>query len=930
MKKNIIYLSLFILPSMAFAVTYTGKVDLENITVNDGDIFFSELQTSNNVLVGKEGNTKAINLNANSGITVKLDSKIGNTIPSAIFLKDGLEHNLGGKTKIYVDSHHWGYGIDIANSKINATNLSIIGNHIDNPTGGEWYYGAGAINAKGSEINLGDNSYLQGGEQKAIEHGLGVVILKDQSKLTANQLHIKGMGTQNGLSIDNSDADLGQGSTVEAGFTGVYLHGNANFKADNLSIVMSDVSRLDPIGKNDEGAGINVNHPGSSADLGNNSKIMTHGKNSHGAYLFDGKLTAKNLTINALGQESVGLKSLGGKAGLDGGVLHSEHSAAIQGENGSLGGGAPGTHLKLNDFQISANGNVAVYMAQKAKLDLKNSTITSGESTKFSVYGSTESILNLENTQIDSTLNNNAVSLLATSGSNINLSGNNDIRSNLFAMISDQNTTKINQEGKLNSKGNIQAQNGGSIQLNTSANSLITGQVISSPTSTINWQGAGTVWNVTDSSRLNDLALDKDSQINLAYSSNNNDIAIHNLSGEALWHFKINFDNNTSDTLHVTGTSKGNHKVALVNNGSMRTNGTEKKDIIFTADGVATFQVDKDYELGGYLYTVQRKGKDANSPIWEVASKGRETTPITKKTIGTVVSNYYLNLAEQEHLQRRMSTLRDNPEANGVWARTYHGKYTSFQDKHLDGFGMKYSGIQIGFDHVLQPRGNDIWMLGGSLNYTDSKQDYKNGDGKQKSYSLAAYATYFNADNWYIDLYGKISKYDNKLDMRDTVGMRVNGSGNGRALTASAEIGKRFYLTNDTDKQLYIEPNAQVVVSRLHSDSIRNSNGLIVDFDNQTSVISRLGAKFGYNLQNSSTPINFYGKLSALHEFNGKQKYYLNGSREELRLAGTWLEYGVGANVTLKKDHNVFFEVIGNKGKKFNRYDLNIGYRYVF
>lgn len=483
--------------------------------------------------------------------------------------------------------------------------------------------------------------------------------------------------------------------------------------------------------------------------------------------------------------------------------------------------------------------------------------------------------------------------------------------------------------GKSEILGDINATGRSVIALDTTQGSAVTGAINAKGAANISWGGTGATWNVTNNSNLNSLSFDKDSLVNLAYSDQYNDVKVNDLSGEAFWKFKISFDDDLSDTLHVTGKSEGKHKVGIVNNGSEKTNGTEKKDIIFTQDGIATFTADKEYELGGYLYTVQRKDKDENSPVWEIASTGK-TSPITEVNIASVVSNYLLNLAEQEHLQRRMSTIRNNPEANGLWMRTFHGKFDSFKQPQLKNFDMDYSGIQMGLDRVIDREDNNLLMLGGSLNYTDAKQNYESGKGKQKSYSLALYGTYFNEDNWYTDLYAKYSNYRNKLNMRDTENVNVDGKGDGYSLTASAELGKRYYYDELKENKIYVEPNAQLAVSQIHSDSISNSNGLLVKFDNQTSTIARVGYNVGYDVMNITNPVTLYGRVNFAHEFNGKQKYYLNGSPETLKLADSWIEFGVGARATFKKDHNLFFEFSHNNGNRFDKNDLNLGYRYTF
>src|SRR5699024_2116542 len=189
-------------------------------------------------------------------------------------------------------------------------------------------------------------------------------------------------------------------------------------------------------------------------------------------------------------------------------------------------------------------------------------------------------------------------------------------------------------------------------------------------------------------------------------------------------------------------------------------------------------------------------------------------------SVNAVVGNYLLNLAEQEQLSDRMSSLLGLSSDYGVWGRVYGGKFKSFDSAYLQGFSMKYSGLQLGLDHQIAATENGVWYIGGSVAYTSSDQDYRRGDGKQKSYSGTLYATYADDADWYVDLYLKYAHYRNKLDVLDSVGTNVTGRHNNNGFTLSAEVGKRFKF----DNQFYMEPSAQLIYGHVGSNKIHNSN----------------------------------------------------------------------------------------------------------
>ncbi|MBT0394269.1 autotransporter outer membrane beta-barrel domain-containing protein [Morganella morganii subsp. morganii] len=781
----------------------------------------------------------------------------------------------------------------------------------------------------GDIVEVKENGYAVSGYNIPLNFQGGNINVKlDNSKYNGTAYGIKLSGKQK--------HDLGNGSVITlrslSGGSGLYLE-NGELKSDNLEINAESLS--------EKGSANGIYAKGANLNLGSNSKITVNNLKktttswSDSAAIFldnSSVLNANNIELNANGSTSGILMLDGSQANLGAGsVINTGVMGVALLDDSNNKFEANGLTVNLNavpGFDSGKNSDIraGIYVndGYSNKAELKNTHISNKGDGSFGVllHGGT---LTAENLSIISE-GEKAYAVQTDLHSIANINGHTEIQGDIAAY----------QYSKINLVTNRSEQ----------SQTVITGSIRENGRSQINWSGTDSVWNVTGNSNLGKLSLSDNSVVDFTHSTEYNNVSVKKLDGAALWNFKVNFDNNTSDTLRVSGTSKGAHQVGLVNDGSMNTNGTETKDIIFTTDGVATFTAVHDYEFGGYLYTVQRKDNDPDSTIWEVASVGKvppgdkippeedkpsegTKTPVAKTSVNTVVGNYYLNLAEQENLQRRMSSLRNNPEGSGLWARTYHGKFDSFQSGTLDKFDMNYSGVQVGFDHILQPESADYWMLGGSLNYTDSSQDYSNGDGDQKSYSFAGYATYLSESEWYADFYGKYSYYDNKLDMRDTAGMQVNGSGNGYSLTASAELGKRIYILNQKEKTFYVEPNAQMTLSHISSNDINNSNGLKVKFDNQLSTIGRVGVNTGYNIH-STSPVTVYGKINIAHEFNGEQVYYLNNSRERLMLAGSWVEYGAGADITLDKQHLLFIEYTGSNGSKFNQNDFNLGYRYLF
>lgn len=887
----------------AIGESYNKRIDLKDIILKNNDSV--TVVGEREAIFAGASNLNPIDLGAGK-IEVKFTAATG-TVSNAIQLQDGLTHNLGVGTKVTGIGDYELNAVYLEGTNFLADSLIIDVSSNKNSNG---IYASSNAN-----VNLGNGSKIDiENKRDSAVWNTATAIYLSNSKLEANDLTLNAKGLSSGVILDGgSHVDLGSNSIINAGFMGVLMQGDNVFKANQITINLNRAYNISA----DISAAIHSNNGNNSFDLGSNSKINVVGDDANAINLYSGEIKANNINIKTEGNNATAILLENAKAEFNGATITTTSGIAAKVDKKS--------EFLINDSNIETNNSNTLLALAEAKIFANNLNIVTGDKNTTAIYSS-DSEINIKGSNINTSTAGNA--LYAINQGIIKLDGNNLIITgrDKTALHASGNASAINQQGKLNLVGDILATNNAHITLATDAQSVVTGQVSSSTSGVINWTGNNTQWNMTKSSVLNNLNLSNNSHVNLAHAANYSQLEVNNLSGNSLFTFKIDLVGNQSDSLHVLNTSAGQHKVALVNNGAANTTGAERKDIIFTQDGVANFSSDKDYELGGYLYKVRRKNDDPNSTIWEVAGTKDKTNP-SEGSLASVVSNYLLNLAEQENLQKRMGELRNNPNEYGAWVRSYTGKFNSFSSRQLKGFDMDYSGIQLGVDGKLTENANGAWFLGAGVSYTGSNQDYKFGSGKQKSTSFALYGSYLSEDDWYLDMYAKYSKYRNKLDVRDSIGQKVKGTGNNNSYTLSVEAGKRYYLYED--KKFYIEPNAQLTTTQLSASTIKNSNGLRVKFDHQVSTVVRGGSNVGY-LIDGDAPINLYAKVNLARETDGKQVYYLNGSREKINFSGNWVELGIGAHAQVNDNHHLFFELNNNIGKRFDKYDANIGYRFTF
>lgn len=895
---------LICIPSAVFALPYNNTIDLSNHNINSGDEF--EFSGTSVGIKGNAGNTSPLYLPGGS-IKAKLDYT-GNDLSSIIELRDGLNHNLGSGSTLSIATKEENQAVLLISSNLNLDNARLTSSSTNGIATGIWAYN--------SKIDLGQNSTIVSSSNLSVPvvNDNAGVVLRD-STFKAKNLTVIGNNLSAGIISNNTTFDLKGISKINSGYMGIFSEGGTQFTSEDLNITIKRARSFSthPV------AAIYVKNGDANFDLTGITNLNISGNDSYAIYLLSGKLKANELIINAKDVVNAYAITMN-NATLEANKanIYVEHGQPIQLSNNSK--------LELNNADITVKYGRGISISNSTfNSNSLNIQILGSERYKWAMFIVGNSQVDLKNLNL-----NTPASGILLSESKLQLSGNTNIaaREKDEAILVESKNTELNQQGTLNSTGSIIAKNNGKISLNTNAGeSNITGKLLSSGDGTLDWTGTQTTWNVLGESKLNDLNLSDDSHINFSYDQNYNKVTVDRFSGNSFLTLKADLGEDTSDTFHVLNSSSGQHKVALINNGASQTNGKEKKDLIFTADGKAVFSSDQEYEQGGYLYKIQRKDEKPSSIVWEIAPVRKKTDPALG-SISSVVGNYLLNLSEQENLQKRMQALRVNPNSYGSWIRTYAGKFDSFSSNELKGFDMDYSGIQIGIDRKVARDSNKTWLLGTGLSYTTARQDYKSGSGKQKAISFALYGTYLNEENnWYLDLYGKYSKYRNTLNIKDSLAQKVKGKGNAHAITLSAEVGKRMFF--DTNNKFYIEPTSQLTIGQIKANTLKNSNGLHVKFDKQNSVIARVGANYGY-VSDGANSFNIYAKTNFANEFAGNQKYYLNNSKEKLNIGSNWVELGIGTHINFKEKHDLFFEINSNLGNKYNKYDVNLGYRLLF
>ena len=255
---------------------------------------------------------------------------------------------------------------------------------------------------------------------------------------------------------------------------------------------------------------------------------------------------------------------------------------------------------------------------------------------------------------------------------------------------------------------------------------------------------------------------------------------------------------------------------------------------------------------------------------------------------------------------------------SGIWARYHDGKLEQGDAS------LKANLFQAGYDKRSDGKTEKTYR-GAALSYAKGNGTYELGTGHVKETTLSLYQTGIKNDGRYYDVVLKAGKYMNDYDVTNTANPS-SADYSTWAYSISGEVGKRF----DLGKGLYVEPQAEMILSRLNGADYTTSTDMNVNVDAQNKAITRLGLAFGKSYSRGS----LYGKFSYYHDFgsginlNAAANGASAGYSEDL--AKNWTELTIGGSAKLGKNANAYAEVSKYMGQLTSNVRYNIGARWSF
>ena len=287
---------------------------------------------------------------------------------------------------------------------------------------------------------------------------------------------------------------------------------------------------------------------------------------------------------------------------------------------------------------------------------------------------------------------------------------------------------------------------------------------------------------------------------------------------------------------------------------------------------------------------------------------------------------------EGNNVMKRMGELRSGTEAGkgGVWARYYRGELSA--DSNYDSsFSQDYTGFQGGIDKVQDYKGGKLYT-GIAVNRIDSNAGYTVGSGDLSSTGVGLYGSWLGSKGHYLDVIARGSKLTNDFKLVDSSNNAAKADYDTWAYGISAEYGYRQNL----NAGWFVEPQAELSLGHIGSVDYTMSNGGRIENDGVDSAVTRIGILGGKEFTIGGRPSNAYVKASLLHDFggNGGATGYYGSDSLALQtgdLTGTWYEIGLGANLGIAKNSNLYFDALKTFGGDLRTdWQFNAGLRFTF
>ncbi|MBX4336189.1 BafA family autotransporter [Candidatus Bartonella raoultii] len=536
------------------------------------------------------------------------------------------------------------------------------------------------------------------------------------------------------------------------------------------------------------------------------------------------------------------------------------------------------------------------------------------------------------------TLNENALQEIYADGTVKNLKINNEAKSWVHAGAKLEGKTLVNHSGELHLYA-------GNEQHHTTVEEVI----LNGPDTKL--------YSITDESDGKSSLIQKLSgEGSVIFSFTGSDpyysqLYVNNLSGSLHFAFNTTLAHNRGDYLFVEN-GKGNHTISVADSGIEITDPfSNKRDLITDQSGEAHFTLTdlsgaqiKAIDGGTYMYDLKQR-KDENGEVWFLSANrisGPEspfpdptdplaphssTTPSVDAILSTGVAPALIFNNELEIVRTGRGFIEQNRKDTDLWSYVIKSR-ERVATGHTN-FKLEQTGLVFGVDHLNELTHGDLY-IGGFGSYDQARVAHiRGGNSNLNTYSLGAYATYFDRRGWYLDGVLKYNYYRDNLKAISTNGLIVQSNYNQWAIGGSFEIGCRFEPAQST----WMQPYIKLTGLQVNGKKIMLSNGMTADIRPSTSLRSEVGLTAGHEfMMNAETSLTAYITAAWLRENINNNHTIINNRYQFITdLSGNAGKLGIGVNSLINDKLTLYAEAHYLKGHKVKQSLQGIlGIRYHF
>jgi len=413
-----------------------------------------------------------------------------------------------------------------------------------------------------------------------------------------------------------------------------------------------------------------------------------------------------------------------------------------------------------------------------------------------------------------------------------------------------------------------------------------------------------------------------------------------NVYGETLVHIK-EVPGSPGGLTSPTGANLNNEGISLI-----QVSGSASENLFILADGYVTM-TSLPYEYRLYAYgpgsangeadPLQRQVDGANHWDFRLQSACAGACPALQ--VVPQIANYLVaptalfqaGLQDMGSLRERLGEMRmKHAGKREFFLRGHGGDYDWRSNLNAARYGydadIRYTALQLGGNVYGVESKNTVLSVGFAGSYGDlAFTPHRTGSRKTKMalWSATPYLTWQHDSGAYLNVAVSHGRF-NGLVTTQARGRTARLQG--RSVTTSIEAGMPVAFGNN---DWSVQPQLQLIHQKLKFNDTADVDNFAVKLGQPKQITARAG---GVLTKYFSPDAKLYGTLNLIHSFADKNKAWF-GDDFEIGRAGTSLETGVGAQITVGKNFTVYGETNWQRRLRhggINGFTLNVGVDFRF